>query len=680
MNATNLLNKSMNYTLSKKSKLKFIKLFYYFFGLYWSSILQNRRLFLLVFLSSLISTLIFVRLGGINFQVFFGFTNSIFISFIIFIIISCLKWNSQTLYSDLKETYVNYLLDILSINFIVLSVVFLLSIMYEGPKAGISNYLLFLLNLTIFLLSFLVQGLSSRVNFLYLKKINPKGVFKDDFHKADNAVYKGIKKIDSNNDFYKKKLSNEYRNAIAVTRKNPISLYLSKGVHNGYISIGVDSMCQDLGIASSVVIYINNKEFKNVNISSREWIEIELSSKSEISSITINASEDTRCYVTSLNTRKIKKDHSNIIILILDGLRKDLIGIYNGNKSDTPNINNFFEKSDVYHNAYTQAEWTLPVFSSYMTSMYSSDHEMTSPNYNIELPNNIKILSEVMQENYFNTMGYSGAFRTSPHFGFARGFDEYTSKNDYKKNRCEEIIDKAMRFMKKNQNQNNFLFLHIMDTHPPYYLNNQIKSNIKGADERNPDLNNITDAQITVNKVDKSLQRLFSSISKHDSVILLADHGVNLSDDKANKGIDAYKWYEKHLSKERINVPLLVKSNKIDKKNVSNTKIVESAVGLFPSVLELANIQHECQSYSESFINSKENNQKGKGYAISELVFGDDYHCNITTLKTQYIRRFNKSNETLVDNSKSFKNGEIQEFNRLIDELNLPKLIDKNEK
>jgi len=59
-------------------------------------------------------------------------------------------------------------------------------------------------------------------------------------------------------------------------------------------------------------------------------------------------------------------DQPNIILIVLDTLRKDVLSIYGGD-AYTPNLNEFSKDAVVFPNAVAPSPWTLP---SHMSFFY----------------------------------------------------------------------------------------------------------------------------------------------------------------------------------------------------------------------------------------------------------------------------------------------------------------------
>ncbi len=139
------------------------------------------------------------------------------------------------------------------------------------------------------------------------------------------------------------------------------------------------------------------------------------------------------------------KKKPNIIIITLDTVRKDAIGIYGG-KGITPNIDKIAEKGVVFNRAYTQCNTTLPSHSSILTGLYPFNHGSRT-NYQ-------GMGKEVLNiPQFLKKKGYAtGAFLSMTMEGLERGFDVFDTKFGSPINRVKllnKVYNRAKKFLIK---------------------------------------------------------------------------------------------------------------------------------------------------------------------------------------------------------------------------------------
>jgi len=416
---------------------------------------------------------------------------------------------------------------------------------------------------------------------------------------------------------------------------------------------------------------------------------------------------------------KAQQKKKNIIVIVLDGIIPETVGLYRGEK-DSDNISRFFKDSSVmFTNAYVQGEWTMPNFASISSSLYQSHHGIYDPDlYSSELPYEYKTLAEILQENGFKTLGYVGHNRVSPGYGHARGYDRFFYRltrqrvgYDHK-----DIIFNALHFLKENQQTNNFLFLHFFDTHTPHF---QTPSNI--SSEHDALFNkHVYTAQVEkeleedgfaymrelytqkYKEVDDDLSILFDHITKYENdcttVILAADHGV-LYYDKTMKNVLAggeKGGREDYLVDSLMKVPFLVRFPEGEKRASGKIEdIIEANIAIMPTVLKIAGLKPPKNIDGVSVLN-KNNDTKGivKDYAIAESNFKNRYELYLKTKEFKYFLKVNRNRDTgeilkTVKQEKIFDSkGSTMKDKKIIDKIkskvrkilkenNLPDVVDE---
>jgi len=133
-------------------------------------------------------------------------------------------------------------------------------------------------------------------------------------------------------------------------------------------------------------------------------------------------------------------DQPNIILIILDTLRKDVLSMYGGN-AYTPNLNEFAKDAVVFPNAVAPSSWTLPSHMSFFTGKYVIEHGVHEDNERIFV-NNIdkkvseysgKFLWEILKNKGYYTISLSANVMIGPDSGFNKYWNYIKSYYDYVK-------------------------------------------------------------------------------------------------------------------------------------------------------------------------------------------------------------------------------------------------------
>ncbi|MFH1620344.1 MAG: sulfatase, partial [bacterium] len=159
----------------------------------------------------------------------------------------------------------------------------------------------------------------------------------------------------------------------------------------------------------------------------------------------------------------------NVILVSLDTLRADALGIY-GCRSDTsPNIDRLAATGAVFLNAYSQSPNTLPSHMSIFTSQYPWTHEVENL-FRDRLPSKTLTLPMVFKKHGYHTVWAANldAMGINLSAGFERGCNEFISSDPMRGRRMKITWGSAFSWLEKNRNRKFFMFLHTYLIHDPY--------------------------------------------------------------------------------------------------------------------------------------------------------------------------------------------------------------------
>ena len=183
----------------------------------------------------------------------------------------------------------------------------------------------------------------------------------------------------------------------------------------------------------------------------------------------------------------------NVIIIGMTNVVKTHMSTYDYQRQTTPNIDKFANKSIVFENAFSHASWTLPSFTSIVTSQYPFEHKVmmrdSTRNKYSKLDPNIITIMDVLKENNYTTIGFTGGFDLSEKYGVVTRFDElyYQEKelNPYlysdpffEQNQMTNNIrkygsfnystKKSIEWVENNKNKKFFMYIQGFDAHCPF--------------------------------------------------------------------------------------------------------------------------------------------------------------------------------------------------------------------
>ena len=282
----------------------------------------------------------------------------------------------------------------------------------------------------------------------------------------------------------------------------------------------------------------------------------------------------------------------DLILVSIDCLRADHVGVYGHEKPTTPALDGFAEDAVVFENAVSVSSWTLPTHMTMLTGLMPTEHGLRRTQKRFP---NIPYLPEILSREGYETMGVVSGLYLSPTFGYDDGFDIYSSLIDEP---AEKLVDAALAHFLVQPRRPRFLFLHFFDAHWPYLPDEKY---LKRAGGRPRDISNLLqnviqrraprhageiaetktlyDAEVAY--VDEHLGRFFDALKEtgvYDSalIVVTADHGEGFFEHEA--------WqHSEIIYNEVTRVPLIVKPSK----HQSAKRVVElvSQLGIFPTFL-----------------------------------------------------------------------------------------------
>jgi arylsulfatase A-like enzyme len=130
-------------------------------------------------------------------------------------------------------------------------------------------------------------------------------------------------------------------------------------------------------------------------------------------------------------------ERPNVVIYLIDALRRDHLGVYGYQRNTSPHIDAFARDAVVYDDAYSTTVWTKPAVASILTGLTPVRHGVQDRRH--YLPDNVPLLAEFLKK-----IGYATtAVVTNPHasaqWGFGRGFDDFDETKNWAGTRADEV-------------------------------------------------------------------------------------------------------------------------------------------------------------------------------------------------------------------------------------------------
>ncbi len=307
----------------------------------------------------------------------------------------------------------------------------------------------------------------------------------------------------------------------------------------------------------------------------------------------------------------------DIVLVVVDTLRADHLGVYGYPRPTSPAIDAFASQATVFENATSAAPWTLPSVMSIMTGRLPSSHRVE--NDGLRLAREIPTLAEVLAAGGYDTAGFVSHIYVDRPFGFERGFAAFEdfglSRPGYRPEAnleptADRVTDAALAWIARRGSRPFFLFVHYFDPHWPYappaatrdlFPNSYAGpwdatydsiSKFQDPERPLPDgyrqfLIDRYDGEIRF--VDEQWRRLLEGLRRSGRagrtwVVLTGDHGEEFKEHGS-------MGHGRQLYQEAIRVPLIVgRAAPGAASGGSRTNAPVSSIDLFPTLTQIAGL------------------------------------------------------------------------------------------
>lgn len=366
--------------------------------------------------------------------------------------------------------------------------------------------------------------------------------------------------------------------------------------------------------------------------------------------------------------RKSQSQNLNFLLITVDALPANHMGIYGYTKNTTPNMDKFAEESVLFTRAYTIFPETVPSLFTLFTGGEDVLQEEMITRGLIKKDNrrDIVTLPEILKKNNFLT----AAFVMNPVVGsnnlfFRRGFEQFNFfnesglsdfrkvyKDDYRNS--EVLTTKAKNWLAKNSRTRFFLWIHYSTPHMPYnpslkYLCKidqecditKYEELLKGKLSYSTLLKSCPDTEISEETVGLA-KNLFDaeilSVDEKVGEILQAIKGKNLYEKTVIMIVGVHGESFTHntfghvsgLYESNIKVPLIMK-NPLSKSPKRIPRLTDN-MAILPTILDLLEITYAEKQFS------------GKSLVPNFGVFGN-FPFNFRNKYLYFLTSLNKSNK-----------------------------------
>ena len=152
-----------------------------------------------------------------------------------------------------------------------------------------------------------------------------------------------------------------------------------------------------------------------------------------------------------------------VVLISVDTLRRDHVGLYGYPKPTTPQLDALGKEGTVYEDAVSVSSWTLPAHFTMMTSVEPAAHGAVDSKHGFN--HRVPTLGRLLRDAGYVTHAITSHLYVSKEYGFDDGFDGLDYAYDRK---GKDVADRALTFLDGVDERPFFLFLHLYDPHWHY--------------------------------------------------------------------------------------------------------------------------------------------------------------------------------------------------------------------
>ncbi len=176
--------------------------------------------------------------------------------------------------------------------------------------------------------------------------------------------------------------------------------------------------------------------------------------------------------------RSATADRPNIILIVLDSLRRDHLGVFGYARPTSPTIDRLAREGVLLRDVVAAAPQTAPAIASLFTGLYPRSHGLQLYSYNQSydpvrspaapsLDQRFPVLAERFRDAGYSTLALVENPWLKPEFGYARGFDRFDSIESWDGRQVTGRFESTL--IDRGPARPFFAYLHYMDAHAPYF-------------------------------------------------------------------------------------------------------------------------------------------------------------------------------------------------------------------
>jgi arylsulfatase A-like enzyme len=299
----------------------------------------------------------------------------------------------------------------------------------------------------------------------------------------------------------------------------------------------------------------------------------------------------------------------NVLLITIDTLRADHMGLYGYARPTTPRIDAWFREGRLFERAYSTEANTSPSIASVLTGLLPQEHGVRLLHQ--LLPERNRLLPDLLPARFQTAAVVSNSVLADEAMGMGRRFDHYDDFVDesepYRRvfeRSAEKTTEAAIRWLQEERvpGQPVFLWVHYIDPHGPYHPPPTWPRSFTHATPLPIDVTRlyayqrepgVTDGLAYVDAYDEEIAYLDASLGRLLDVwastmepsgslaILTADHGESMMEHE--------RWFTHgyHVYEEIVRVPLLMRGAGVPS---GRSRMLASGIDVAPTILRFAGV------------------------------------------------------------------------------------------
>jgi arylsulfatase A-like enzyme/Tfp pilus assembly protein PilF len=223
----------------------------------------------------------------------------------------------------------------------------------------------------------------------------------------------------------------------------------------------------------------------------------------------------------------------HVVLVTIDTLRADRLGIYGGAPGTTPNLDRIAREGAFAADATAHVPLTRPSHVTLFTGLLPWQHGIRDNISPADLPA-APVLAEAFKKEGFATGAFVSSIVLSPHGGLGRGFDVFSDRMpsppgarfiNTLQRRGDETMREALGWIEGQHGGGRlFAWIHLYDPHDPYEPPDPYAARFAGR----PYDGEVAFADALVGQLDEALARL--GLRDQTLLVVTADHGEGLGE------------------------------------------------------------------------------------------------------------------------------------------------------